>query len=64
MNSNKFNFKPFVINYEQQRQKLSDEEGLKRAYDNNVNNIYVAGATMYISGTRHAESLLDTLWAP
>ncbi len=33
------------------RQKLSDKEGLKRAYDNNINNIYVAGDTMYRSGT-------------
>ncbi len=63
-NTNKFSFKPYVINYQQQRQKLSDKEGLERAYKNNVNNIYVAGDTMYISGTKHAESLLDTLANP
>ncbi len=63
-NNNKFSFKPFVINYEKQRQKLSDEEGLRKAYDNNVNNIYVAGDTMFISGTKHAESLIDTMITP
>ncbi len=39
---------------------ISDRQGLENAY-NNDNNIYVEGDTMYISGTKHADSILDTV---
>ena len=38
---------------------LSDGEGLKRAYDTNKD-VYAHGDTLYVSGTKHADALLDT----
>ncbi len=40
---------------------ISDRQGLERAYKNNDNNIYVEGDTMYVSGTKHADSIIDTV---
>ncbi len=40
---------------------ISDKQGLERAYKNNDNNIYVEGDTMYVSGTKHADSIIDTV---
>ena len=38
---------------------ISDEEGLKRAYDTNKD-VSAHGDTLYVSGTKHADALLDT----
>ena len=40
--------------------KMMDEEGLSKAYATN-DNVYLNGNTMYVSGTKHAETLIPTL---
>ena len=43
---------------------LSDASGLQKAYDDNENNVYVDGDTLYISGTKNADSLVSTAIDP
>ena len=43
---------------------LSDASGLQKAYDDNENNVYVDGDTLYISGTKNADSLVSTAFDP
>ncbi len=43
---------------------LSDASGLQKAYDDNENNVYVDGDTLYISGTKNADSLVSTALDP
>ena len=43
---------------------LSDAAGLQKAYDDNENNVYVDGDTLYISGTKNADSLVSTALDP
>ncbi len=40
---------------------ISDRQGLENANKNNDNNIYLEGDTMYVSGTKHADSIIDTV---
>ena len=39
---------------------ISDDEGWKRAYNTNQD-VYTPGDTLYVSGTNHADALLDTV---
>jgi hypothetical protein len=39
---------------------MSDVEGLNKAYATN-DNVYLNGNTMYVSGTKHADTLISTL---